>query len=260
MAIIYNCDNNACGDRNTLSPISRILQLMHKYVIENRRNMLMIAGCYLAILIISGILGAFTSEFSTRSAILFITVLCGGALLAITASLLFNDMAHKDSRISVIMTPASASQKFLARLLVVFPCTILLIVIGYYALGYSSAIATYALYDIWSPKMQLGDIPYIADPAWIFLVSMLILEYAFYLFGSVAWPRYSFLKSCGILWGTSVALSILALYIIKQTGLMHWEKISQEVLIWCLDAVMLLTSCAFIWASIYLLRHKTPAK
>lgn len=260
MAIIYNNGNNATEALQMLSAPSRLMLLMRKYVIENRRNMLMIAGCYMAILIISGILGGYTSEFSTRGAILFITILCGGGLLAISASLLFNDMAHKDSRIGVIMLPAECSQKFWSRFLVVFSGTILLIIAGYFALGYSSALTRYILYGIWRPGFNIGDIPTVTDPVWIFTTSFITLEYAFYLFGAVAWPRYSFLKSCGILWGVSTFMSVLALYIIKWTEFIHWNSTHQDILIWGLNIAMILTACAFVWGAIYMLRHKTPAK
>lgn len=260
MAIIYNNGNNATEALQMLSAPSRLMLLMRKYVIENRRNMLMIAGCYLAILIISGILGGYTSEFSTRGAILFITILCGGGLLAISASLLFNDMAHKDSRIGVIMLPAECSQKFWSRLLVILPGTILLIIAGYFALGYSNALTQYILYGIWRPIFNIGEIPTANDPAWIFVISFLILEYAFYLFGAVAWPRYSFLKSCGILWGASMVMSILALYTIKWTGILYWTDARKEIFIWSLNIAMLLAASALICGAIYLLRRKTPSK
>ena len=89
---------------------------VRKLLIEQKKTLLIMAGSYLGFCAILGLWGGFMGAFpSNDNFVLYI--LLSGLACALVASKMFFDMVNKEGRTALFMSPATASDKFLPRLI-----------------------------------------------------------------------------------------------------------------------------------------------
>lgn len=189
---------------------SDIYLLIRKTIIEQRKSLLLIlASCYgaiLAIAICAGLIGSIPSDED-----FIIYAVMAWFMCASCASKSFGEMTSKSKRIETLMTPASTTAKFMPRLMLCVIGLPLLFVSGWIVYEYAKII-TYGLahhswYDFptgFGDRHNEDFLLLITTAATSFLSGM-----SFFFFGSIAWPKKSFIISLAILAAVCIIIPIL---------------------------------------------------
>jgi len=181
---------------------NRFSLLCHKMLTENKRIFLITLAGYLGACIAGGLWLGWCNCAPTEGACVLYAF---GSWLAcmVAASMMFRDFRNKQGRIAALMTPASISNKFWIRFIVVMPCTLLLTLIGYFVYMYSVKLSFYISNDIWQsiyiPFIELANSTQEIWLSILGLIASVLFNYAIYMFGSIHWPRYSFIKTVGVM-------------------------------------------------------------
>ncbi|MCM1369099.1 MAG: hypothetical protein NC204_01875 [Candidatus Amulumruptor caecigallinarius] len=177
--------------------ISHISLVTKKYLTENRRMLLITAGSYLGFSFLIGswmaIMGIPPSE-GMNAFYMFLS----GLACAIVASMMFSDLGSKEKRISVLMTPAKASDIFLVRLAAVLPCMILLVYAGLLLFNYSCILFIGMQSGYYPDFPHLYNFRYEDALMLCMGIAMFLFNESLFIFGAVAWPKKSFIKTLGI--------------------------------------------------------------
>lgn len=177
---------------------NRFVRVCRKMLTENRKTILIMTGGYLGIFLIIGLWSGYLGTTPGSGNVLFYIMMAGLAC-AVMASKMFFDMTSKEGRTAVLMLPATAVDKFLPRLIFALPVMLIIVVLGYLVFDGSMILAAGLTYDYWAPVFN--PFAHLNDSDWT-VVWMLVAGFLFneslFIFGSVAWPRKSFLKTIGI--------------------------------------------------------------
>lgn len=188
---------------------NRFAMVCRKMLTEQKKTLLVMTGGYLGLCLVlgiwSGVLGGAPQEGPFVMYMLLAWLAC-----SIGASKMFFDMTTKEGRTSLLMTPASAADKYIPRLIVVLPGIVLLTVIGYFAYAFSDVLALGLRYDIWCDIYNPFDGWDKNSSKILFMtVAMFLLNESFFIYGAIAWPKKSFLKTLCCVAALQIILSFL---------------------------------------------------
>lgn len=233
--------------------------VIKKLLIEQRRTLMMLCGGYLGMCVLIGLwFGLFGARVGQEGFILYIFL--SGLACAIVASKMFFDMTSKEGRVSLLMTPATAAQKFMPRLAAILPGMLVLVALGYIVLGLSDMVMIRINYGMWgsfynpfaSSSPDLGLL--------IFSLSaMFLFNESIFIYGSVAWPRKSFLKSLGVFALIQIVFSFISSAVLK-TMIAHgmaFEIVNGEALAWTIANCIVVAAVAIIWGAYIKFKRST---
>lgn len=245
---------------NAINPTaSNFGLIVKKLFIEHRKTLTILTAGYLGACILfglwSGYLGAAPGEGS-----FVVYILISGFAMAIAASRMFADMATKEGRISLLMTPGSSAGKYWPRFVAVLPGMLLLVVLGYFAYGYSDILAMGLMLDIWLPLPDpfSGLEGKFASTVGI-LVSMFLFNESIFMFGAVAWPKKSFLKSLAVFVVIQIGLTMIATAVIKGmigSGV-SIEIVDGEALAWIVSGIITAVAAAIMYLGFLKFKNST---
>lgn len=234
------------------------MMLAKKMFIENRKTLLMLCGGYLGALAVVGIWSGFNGVYSSSTVVIIYSVLAS-LLCAVLASLMFHDFTTKEGRINALMTPASRTEKFWLRLIAVIPGAVLLTIAGYYVLAGFMNLTAGISHDVWVPIYGITDFfRWFGDDGIFPFLSSFILSEGLFIFGAIAWPRKSFLKTllvqAGISFVCSIFMVFAARFIIRNYTVIVNDP---EALLWIATSVIAAIGLALIYAAYVVFKRKT---
>lgn len=246
-----------------ISSSRRFGQLLYKLLAEKRKSLMIFAGGFIGFWIIIGIYtGLWGSVIDANSYIIYI--LLAGMICSLAASKMFSEMSKKEGKISVLILPASQTQKFVTRLLLVVPGMIILTIIGYLLYGYTNLLAFGLYNDIWlslyNPMSSLFSSSSIIL-SFFFFISLFLLSESFFIFGAIAWPKRSFLKTILAIAALMIAMGfILWLFVKVFTGIGLYIRVTNEnAFTWSFITIVTLISVAITYCAFILFKRKTIA-
>lgn len=229
---------------------SRFGLVFKKMWIEQRRTLMMMIlgyiGAWVALGLWIGYLGGRPNDFA-------FAIYCLTSLLccSIVASKMFFDMTRKEGRIALLMTPATPADKFWVRMIAVVPGMIALAIAGYYAFALSMKLSfgltVHFWPDIYNPlRMFTGDHNALGYTT---LIAYFMFNEALFIFGSIAWPRKSFLKTIGVYVAINLLLSTIMIWINSMN--LHWsvEVHDLDALLWIFTGIVLTIDTILIWGA-----------
>lgn len=168
------------------------LQLCKKLYAENKKTLITFAGGYIGIWAVIGAwLGLASVDIIDAMFILYIVT--AAVVTLVVTSMQFNELGKKETKIASLMTPANNYEKFIIRIVSVIIGTAIIITLGYLALYYSFCL-TYPGTKFTSATDVLTNANHLSKS----IPTMVLIE-SIYIFGSVAWPKKSFLKTTGVM-------------------------------------------------------------
>lgn len=237
---------------------SMFMKLAKKMFIENRKTLLMLCGGYLGALAVVGIWSGFNEVYSSSTTIIIYYVFAA-LMCSVVASLMFHDFTTKEGRINALMTPASRPGKFWLRLIAVLPGSMLLAFAGYYVLAGFMNLTAGITHDVWMPVYSASAfVKWIGGKSiWMSLASFILSE-GMFIFGAIAWPRKSFLKTLLVQAGIGFVCSTLMVFAAR--FIIHNYTVivnDPEMLLWIATIVTALIGMALIYAAYVLFKRKT---
>lgn len=230
-------------------------------LIENKKPILLGVGTIWGIYMLFGALLGYNGVGGGGASLAFY-MLSAMAFSCITASLAFSNLKTKESRISTIMLPSTAFDKFIVRWIAVVPVLILVIVAGV-MLGEAVRVWLHLLGGY--PHQGAGFMSMYADlcieflkyPAsgyyvWLGIVGFLFGQ-SLYFLGSVLWPKLSFVKTLVVLWvlqTLSGFLTILVNLSWPDTFVNFITEISEEAAVGGIAGMLTLLTLA-VYATTY---------
>lgn len=204
---------NANNDRR----INNFFLTVRKEAIDNRKHLLLRLVTLWGVFITMGGIWGYNhvDTVMPHFGILdFVALLFGAVVGAQT----FSNMQTKTGRISALMLPASAADKFLVRWLAVVPLAFIALIAAFYlselarilvALIHEGTIdADYARpVNLYSMLTLYGE-----PGGWKFgfvCLASYFMGQAFYILGSALWPRHSFAKTFVVLWALQMLLGMV---------------------------------------------------
>ena len=204
---------NANNDRR----INNFFLTVRKEAIDNRKHLLLrLVTLWGVFITMGGIWGYnYVDTVMPHFGILgFVALLFGAVVGAQT----FSNMQTKTGRISALMLPASAADKFLVRWLAVVPLAFIALIAAFYlselarilvALIHEGTIdADYARpVNLYSMLTLYGE-----PGGWKFgfvCLASYFMGQAFYILGSALWPSHSFAKTFVVLWALQMLLGMV---------------------------------------------------
>lgn len=144
------------------------------------------------------------TEFAFFALAFFVVIVLAG-------SMMFTDMGDKSMRISALMVPASQLEKFLARLIVVLPITIVLCFIGFEIVDLLRCVIAKIHYPESDRIHPIGLAPdyFEYDSTQVYFGMLLGLQ-SIYVLGSIIWPKMSWLKTFAALFVLSSIYSLVS--------------------------------------------------
>lgn len=247
---------NKC--KTTVGGNGRLWLLVRKMLIENRKTLMILCGGYLGSFAVigfwAGLNGIGSSAQSALMYAVFASLVC-----MVSASLMFHDFGTKGGRINDLMTPAGQSCKFLVRLVAVFPGSVLLVMTGYYVLSGCMNLALGLSGSGWFPvfnPFSLISEDYILIN-YIFFVSTFLFNEGMFIFGAIAWPRKSFLKTLLVQVGLGMLMSFAGIMVtaisMNYTIVVHNWKVLGFIAASAVSAL----GIGLIYTSYRLFRRKT---
>lgn len=189
--------------------------IVKKLFIEQKKTLTILCASYLGACVLFGIWCGYLGNAPTNDNFV-IYMLLSGFVLAIAASKMFFDMSTKEDRISLLMTPGSAAGKYWPRFLAVLPGMLVLVAAGYLLYGYSDLLALGIMQDLWlSLPNPFGYVNGDFDSTIGIIVAIFLFNESIFMYGAVAWPKRSFIKSLGIFVIIQIGLTMIATAIIK---------------------------------------------
>ncbi|MDE6537496.1 MAG: hypothetical protein K2M13_05625 [Muribaculaceae bacterium] len=213
---------------STIQRESTLLLIIKKIICEKKKNFL-----YTLVGLLGGttVLGFWAAWISSEPTWIYgiLVFLCGLAC-ALVASMTFSENSTKEGRIAFLMTPGSAMEKYLPR--------VIISVVGMVVLSYISFLTTTVglelgrlvtrqamlpitdLMDYFSISILSLNTEQVAGVC--ILISLFLFMEGLYVCGSALWPRKSFLKTTGVFIALQWALSILGVII---NSIVKWHFI-----------------------------------
>lgn len=198
---------------NTMAlPAKNHLVLMcRKSIIENARKLLLAVGIYLGACLVLGLwLGYLDIPLGPIGFMLysfFAMIIC-----AFIDSKTFAEFTSREGRISIMMTPASAADKYWSRAVAIIVGIYVLLFAGWYVMCCGNVLLLGVKHDLWFTDLlnPFDAIGYFDWRDWFSLMVTSMLVQSLYILGSVAWPKHSFLKSSAVLIGCYLTLVFMA--------------------------------------------------
>lgn len=227
------------------------MAVSYKLMSENRRGILRATLAYLGLWLALGLIWGFFS-MNSETAIWSSYAVAWHLACWVFASMMFADMKTRQGRLSVLMTPASASAKFWPRVIATYFGTILIMVAGYLCEELGRFLGDLIMQNH-NMRFAIPEISAFSDSEkggiWLLIASYLLWQ-STYFYGAILWPKASFVK-------TSAALICLTLVLSLAGGIfvsyLHFNGyrfkllVSEDALIWIITSVMLLLSALLIW-------------
>lgn len=203
---------------------SLLLVMKHDFAVNRKSILLTLAVIYGFCIMLGGFIGyEYKGGGDGQAAVLmFILSVMGWSV----SSLSFSDMKSKEGRIATLMLPAEIWQKFLVRWLAIVVGLTLILIGGFYLTDISRVVMNIAVYGKVGP-----DNPYyhIANPFTLlfsenfggrdYFGSALGLGYllnqSLFFFGSILWPKMSFIKTLAALWVIQAVLGLILIILTK---------------------------------------------
>lgn len=177
-----------------MNSLSIYLLVCRKYLVEHKKKLLISMGGFLGICVIFGFIIGINSYTSSGNFAVYLFF--AGVECSLVASRMFAETVMKEGKTSLLMIPASAAQKFFPRLVMVTLAPWILIIVGYFVYGYVSIFSYHMGFDVWVPLFNPFDgWNQRMTMALMLLVSFFLLSQSLFIFGAVAWPKRSFLKT-----------------------------------------------------------------
>lgn len=227
---INNNINDNAGDRQGVNTF--ILTARRDFV-ENKKMLLLGVGTVWAIYILFGALLGYNGRGGGISEVM----VCGffaTIFSCIAGSLAFSNLKTKEGRISTYMLPSTSLDKFMVRWIAVVPVLFIVIVAGFYLCDLSRILVCWLCDYPWlvnGKYMHVINVFGILkfEPASYYkslvflLASIYLFNQAVYLFGSVLWPRLSFIKTFVACWILQTVFGFVGIYIEK---LIDWKSVA----------------------------------
>lgn len=222
----------------------RICMILKKNIIHNRRNILMICAAYYGFWLGIGLMaGCFLTGGGAAEYSMFNMI--AGLCSWVGASMIFSDMKTRKTRIDTLMLPASAAEKFWPRLIMALVIIPFVASLGYFLLELGrvlgTAIMTKHFVDMvmpWNFFEFMFDSSSVNIKLLIAYILSIMIGQAYFMFGSIYWPRYSFFKSLALLVifmiiTISVVFSLISNHILINSTILEsdWVEISIEAII-----------------------------
>lgn len=226
--------------------ISGFSLVCKKLYTEHKKTQFIALGAFYGFLILVGAwLGMVGSRPQNDD--IFFYILISGFVCAVCASRMFTDLSSKEGQISLLMTPASAVEKFIPRLLWALPGIIFVCLLGFYVFEICKVLGYYTIYDTWY------DIPSILKDTnkreWSLaaaLTAIFLFNESIFIFGAVAWPKKSFIKSMGIFVCLWIILSAIFATIVRIGGKTALV-INEQLFTWGIIIFITLLACIITW-------------
>jgi hypothetical protein len=243
------------GTRN----VTNFSLIVKKLLIEQRKTILFMCGGYLGACLLFGLWSGYLGA-APRNGIFVIYIILSGLTCAIVASKMFYDMTTKEGRISLLMTPGSAAGKYWPRFLAVLPATLALVATGYLVYGYSDLLTLGIIHEQWlALPNPFGNIR--ADGVAVIgsFMAIFLFNESIFMYGAVAWPKKSFLKSLGVFVIIQISLIVILTAIAK---VMIHSDVSVEVvnpnaLGWIIIGVVTAVAAGIMYAGFRRFKNST---
>lgn len=203
--------------------------ICRKLIVENRKSLLIVLCGFSGIWTL---LGLWCGYLGTTPGIgpLAIYLFCASIACCVAASRMFSDLVSKEDRISTLMTPASAAEKFIPRLIAVIPGMIILVTLGYILFSYASILVAGLRFGNWADFYNpFAHWTQEDSSTLISLGSVFLFTLSFFIYGAVAWPRKSFFKTVLVLFAVQMVLGMIVYGIVKSLFAMRlYMEITDE--------------------------------
>ena len=241
--------------------MGRFAMVARKLLIEQKRTLMIMAGSYLGACALFGLWFGYLRA-TPRAETMIVYILISGLACGLVASKMFFDMTSKEGRTALLMTPATASDKYLTRFIGVLPGMILLVVLGYLAYGYADLLSLGLKYDMWMPLPN----PFkgaAENPNTISTIcavtAMFLFNESIFMYGAVAWPKKSFLKSLGVFAAIQIVLFFAAAGLGKFLMEFQWRIVVEngEALSWSIIGCITAVAALIMWLSFRKFKNST---
>lgn len=232
------------------------LLCLNKFYVEHHKMLFAALGCILGLPAVIGIWGGLI-RCREQDLLLFIWLFTGTLICNIIASMMFSEMGRKEGRISLLMTPASAADKFWTRFIFFVPLTLLAAVGGLFLLSLSHTLTMEVVYNIHVIQHFL----HVRDfDALLMVGSVWLVVEAFYVLGAAAWPRFSFIKSTVILTVVQMLMSFVLFLIIENITAITITIDESSATVYIFSAVFFAVACGLTTWAYYIFKNSKVAK
>ena len=259
---------NATTKRNTSS---RSLLYFRKLWIEKKKTFLLTIGAYLGFWALCGIMVGLGGG-QPGAGLVFFYALFTGFVGAFISSQMFYDIVKKNGRISVLMTPVSAKEKFLPRLIIVSVGFLILAFVGYFLCELACIVSLFIFHAefgwLYNPLQVFNKYEWAYTPESVMMLFLAFSSYlannSIYMLGSVAWPKLSFLKTVFLLAVLQVlfiiCISIGAIIFSRKDdgGFMNMKStFDGDIVGWVVIGIILIVACGLTVGAYYIFKRKT---
>lgn len=231
---------------------SNFVLTARRELIENRKGIMIGVGSCWGLCMLLGItLGIFHIGGGANEVFFFFFLF--SIISSIAGSLMFANMKTKEGRISTLLLPSTAFDKYLVRWLAIVPGLVIIFFIGFYIGDITRIIVSWVMHD------DMGNNYYKITNFWSivccafgnssisFLISTLIIcgyffSQALYIFGAILWPKLSYIKTLLALWALQMIITSGFIFIkgIFNFSLLALSEIQIISLLWCIVVVLIL--------------------
>lgn len=231
-----------------------------KMLIEEKKTLLLNLSVCTGLCVVFGLLVGFAGGIPNEETTVFY-VMGAGLACAIAASTIFRNVQTRQDKISTLMTPASAAEKFWPHYLTAVPGMLIVAVAGYFIFSYCIVLGHGITFDMWT-TMFMPDFNRHSAGYEILLVicTIYLFNEGVFVLGAAIWPKKAFLKT---------TLAMVAIWFVFTTSLIFLARfipsshatyiISDEALTWGLFVSSLLFNVGATWGG-YLVFKKTTLK
>lgn len=230
-----------------------LLLALRKYLLESKKQALLISALLIGIPAILGMWVGFIGRCYSDA------TLVTGAIMGIIIwyyllSRAFPELKTPQGRVAFLMNPTPTVCHYFIRLATYTAGIGLLMVSGYLAFCGVNILTRGICYGMWqTPEVFSWSPMDESAPVIMYLAAILLFSAAAYFFGSIAWPRHSFLKTTGLLWILNFAISLVAVFGIKLFGLNHLivdaAFLNTRVFFWVgIGFIFAIDAAIFVWA------------
>lgn len=232
--------------------------VIRKLFCDNRRTFIISISVILGFWLALGMIGGL---FRNTGSMLMGYLMFAPVGCVAYASMAFSDMKSKEGRLSLLMTPASAWEKFLPRLLNTFFMTLLLLVAGYVLMELGRMATYFMVTGIGSGfsfpwKVLFGP----TEKFIVLYFGSVVMTVAMFFYGAILWPKHSFLKTGGVIIAWNMFCStVLALTLTKlELKFYNWDfQIEEIVFLWLMFGVQMTLTLLFYWLAYRRLKRST---
>lgn len=225
--------------------------ICRKLYTEQKKTLLITSLGYLGLWAVIAIWSGYFGGHSDPG--LFIIYLFVSALAcSLVASKMFFELGTKEGRVNFLMTPASTSDQFFPRLIAIIPGMIVLVTSGYLVFGYVSSFVLYLRFDAWLPVYNPFNNWTVDDTQSLCgCIAGFLFSESLFIYGSIAWPKKSFIKTLCAYALLQIVLSTLVYAIIKvfsRTGV-YIEVVDSVSFVWSITIIVTILSLIIGWLS-----------